>query len=105
MSKLFKMEGYDPNALFDELMDRFKLRNDSALAKMLGVSAPVICKARNKTSSITGELLLRMWDVTGIAVDDLRFMAGIPVYGKTKPDNAIDHDEPADLVEIEVSHV
>lgn len=85
MSRLFKMEGYDPNALFDELITRFQLRNDSALSKMLGVGASTICKARQKTGSITGELLLRIYDVTGISVNDLRIMAGIPIWTKPEP--------------------
>jgi hypothetical protein len=100
MAKLFKLEGYNPNALFDDLIERFKLRNDSALAKYLGIGAPVICKARNKTSSITGELLLRIWDVTGIPVDVLRVTAGIPVYGKEKGLPVVE-TEPVD----EVAHV
>jgi hypothetical protein len=94
MTKLFKIEGYNPNALFDELIDRYHLRTDSALAKKLGVGAPVICKARNKTASITGELLLRMWDVTGIPVDMLRSIAGIPMFGK-EPE-PIEHKEDED---------
>jgi hypothetical protein len=100
MTKLFKLEGYDPNALFDSLITIYKLRNDSALAKMLGVGAPVICKARNKTSSITGELLIRIWDITGITVDELRAMAGIPMWGKVAKTNTVETMEAE-----EVAHV
>lgn len=80
MIKLFELEGYDPNALFDELIERFSLRNDAALARKLGVGSPMICKVRQKRASITGDLLIRIWDVTGISINELRGSAGIPIY-------------------------
>lgn len=78
MPKYVETESYTPGLLFDELIDYLKVRNDARLAKALGVGAPVICKIRKKTSALSGDLILRIYDLTGINVDRLREMAGIP---------------------------
>lgn len=72
---------YNPAALLDSVIDDKKLRNDSNLARMLGVGAPAICKMRSKQTQITADLLIRMHDATGRSLDDLRATGGIP---KTK---------------------
>lgn len=78
MPKYVDLENYTPGVLFDELIDFLKVRNDARLAKTLGVGAPVICKIRGKESALSGDLLLRIHDITGIHVDRLRDLAGIP---------------------------
>lgn len=78
MTNLLEMETYNPAALFDALMDRLHVRNDSALAKKIGVTPPVISKMRNKKVQITATLLVQLHDITGESLDALRTMAGIP---------------------------
>lgn len=78
MPKYVHLADYTPGVLFDELIDHLKVRNDARLAKALGVGAPVICKIRSKESALSGDLLLRIHDLTGIHVDRLRDLAGIP---------------------------
>lgn len=82
MPKYVNLENYTPGVLFDELIDHLKVRNDARLAKALGVGAPVICKIRQKQSALSGDLLLHIHDLTGIHVDRLRDLAGIPKTGR-----------------------
>ncbi len=72
-------ETYKPGALFDDVMNMKGLRNDTQLANALGLGAPTICKMRKKHTQITADLLIRMHDVTGRTLDDLRTVAGIPI--------------------------
>lgn len=69
---------YDPNALADMLIERFTLKNDAALAKFLEVGPPVVSKLRNKRVALGNSLLLRIHDVTGIPVNELRRAMGVP---------------------------
>lgn len=76
-AKFLHSDEYNPGALLDHLSDVCKVPNDSQLARRIGVSAPIICKIRKKQHAITGDLLVRMWDLTGVDVDKLREIAGI----------------------------
>lgn len=70
--------GYKPESLLDGLSNFLHLRNDAQLARALGVGAPVICKIRKRTHAITHRLLIHMHDLTGLSLDDIRAMGGIP---------------------------
>lgn len=81
MSKaLLNHEDYRPKNLLDEIMTRSHLKNDAALSRFLDVPAPVVCKIRQKRIAISGDMLLRIHDYTGISISDLRELAGIPKY-------------------------
>ncbi len=82
MINLLNIEGYNPGALLDCVMEQTKVRSDSALARALGTGAPAICKIRGKHAQMTPDLLIRMYDLTGRSIDELRNIAGIP---KSKP--------------------
>lgn len=67
---------YDPNNLLDGLHANLRLKNDAQLARMLEVGPPVISKIRHRRLSVGGALLIRMHEVTGLKIDDLRSMMG-----------------------------
>jgi hypothetical protein len=67
---------YDPNRLLDHLIDRLDLKNDAALSRMLDVAPPVISKIRHYRLAIGASLLIRMHEVSDIAIGDLRILMG-----------------------------
>lgn len=69
-------ETYDPDNLLNALIQRLKLRNDAALSRMLEVSPPVISKIRQRRLAIGASLLIRMHDITGLTVRELRALMG-----------------------------
>ena len=66
----------DPNHLLDVLLGKMQLKNDAALARMLEVSPPVISKVRHHRLPVGASLLIRMHEVTGISIRDLRNLMG-----------------------------
>ena len=69
-------ESYEPKTLFDELMKRFNLKNDAALARFLQVSPPVISKIRHRRLPIGAMLLIRMHEASGMSIRELRSLMG-----------------------------
>lgn len=85
--EFLNVPGYNPENLLDGLSNFLKLRNDAQLARALGVGAPVICKIRKRTYAVTHRMLIHMHDATGISLDVIREMGGIPksnLTGKPK---------------------
>lgn len=68
---------HDPNALFDALLARLMLKNDAALCRVLDVAPPMISKVRHGRLPLSAALMLRLHEVTGIAVADLRAMMAV----------------------------
>jgi plasmid maintenance system antidote protein VapI len=69
--------GYAPAVLLDAVTDHFSLKNDAALSRALGLPPPVISKLRMKAVAITPAILLRIHDVTGFSISDMRAMLGV----------------------------
>ena len=67
---------YDPNKFLDAMRDNLRLKNDAALCRTLDILPPVISKIRHGRSYIGGSLLIRIHEVTGLNVADLRFLLG-----------------------------
>lgn len=67
---------YNPNHLLDTLLGKMQLKNDAALSRMLEVAPPVISKVRNYRMPIGASLLIRMHEVTGLSIRDLRDLMG-----------------------------
>ncbi len=99
MINLLKVEGYNPGALLDCVIEQTKLRSDSALARAVGTGAPAICKIRGKHAQITPDFLIRMYDLTGRSIDELRNIAGIPKTKLTLVKKAV-HVEPGPIVDV-----
>jgi plasmid maintenance system antidote protein VapI len=68
---------YSPATLLDAMLGRYELKNDAALARALQLPPPVISKLRSKQVGITPAILLRMHEVTGWAVSDLKARMGL----------------------------
>jgi plasmid maintenance system antidote protein VapI len=66
------------NPIVDALIKKLKLKNDAELARMLHLQPPVISKIRHGVLGLTGGVLVRMHDITGLSIDELRTAAGLP---------------------------
>lgn len=67
---------FDPNHLLDFLTKRLGLKNDAALARLLGTTAPVISKIRHNRLPIGATLLIAMHEETGLSIRELRNVMG-----------------------------
>ncbi|RJG01912.1 hypothetical protein [Noviherbaspirillum sedimenti] len=73
---LSSQESYNPNHLLDFLLEKMALKNDAALSRKLEVAPPVISKIRHRRLPIGASLLIRMHEVTGMTIRDLRDLMG-----------------------------
>lgn len=73
---LSSQESYNPNHLLDFLLQKMALKNDAALSRKLEVAPPVISKIRHRRLPIGASLLIRMHEVTGMSIRDLRDLMG-----------------------------
>lgn len=69
----------DPNILLARLLEVLKLRNDAALSRALEVAPSIISKVRNRRKSVGAPLLIRMHEVSGLSIADLRALLSTPV--------------------------
>lgn len=66
----------EPSNLLDALIAHMGLKNDAALSRALDLSPPMISKLRNKTLPVSATVLVRMHDVTGLGICELRAFMG-----------------------------
>lgn len=69
-------QSYNPGNLFDLLGRRYRTRTDVQLARLLGVGNPVICKIRKRVQPVSGSLLIRIHEITGISIRELKDAMG-----------------------------
>jgi plasmid maintenance system antidote protein VapI len=67
---------YDPNRLLDALIVKLSLKNDAALSRALEVAPPVISKIRHRRLPVDAALIIRMHEVTGLSIRELRDLMG-----------------------------
>ena len=67
---------YDPNNLLDELIKKLGLKNDAALSRALEIAPPVISKIRHLRLPVGASLLIRMHEVSGLSIAELRQLMG-----------------------------
>jgi transcriptional regulator with XRE-family HTH domain len=67
---------FNPNHLLDTLIQRMKLKNDAALARLVEVAPPVISKIRHGRLPVGASLLIRMREETNISIAELRELMG-----------------------------
>jgi hypothetical protein len=67
---------YDPDRLLDALIENLQLKNDAALSRALEVASSVISKIRHRAKPVGASMLLRMHDVSGITIRELRDLLG-----------------------------
>ena len=70
------LDGYDPNRLFNALIQVYALRNDARLARTLEVPFMLVKKMRNQDIPVTPALLIRMEEVSGWSARTLRDLMG-----------------------------
>lgn len=68
--------GYDPDHLLDALIAQLHLKNDAALSRALEVAPPVISKIRHRRIPVGAWMLIRMHEVTGMSIQELRELMG-----------------------------
>lgn len=62
--------------LFDQMHRILKLRNDAGLANILQVSPSVISRTRRRRIRLSASLMLRLHDVSGLSIQELRALLG-----------------------------
>jgi len=72
------MPSYNPARLLDMLHEVMQVKTDYELAIALEIERPMICRLRRRQKSLTAGVLLRMHDVTGLTIENIRDLAGIP---------------------------
>lgn len=66
------------NNLLDALIQRMCLKNDAALARALSIAPPVISKIRHGRLDVGATLLIRMHEVSGLGIRNLKLLGGFP---------------------------
>jgi len=72
----FNPPQYDPNRLLNTIIRRFGLRNDSDLARFLEAQPSHISKLRNRRLRVSPELMIRIHELTGIGIREMRSLMG-----------------------------
>lgn len=67
---------YDPARLLDTMIDKLHLKNDAALSRVLDVQPPLISKIRNRKLPVGASVLIRMHEVSGLSIQELREIMG-----------------------------
>lgn len=67
---------FEPSQLLDGLIMHMGLKNDAALARALEIAPPLISKVRHRTLPVSAAVLIRMHDVSGLSIRDLRSLMG-----------------------------
>ncbi|WP_426162370.1 helix-turn-helix domain-containing protein [Pseudoduganella sp. R-34] len=67
---------YNPDMLLDTVKFWLGLRYDAALADRLQVTRTTISKIRHRHCPVSSELLLRIHEMTGLPLRELRFLGG-----------------------------
>ena len=66
------------NRLFDHLLRTYRVKNDRALAKELGVLPPVISKIRSGHAGMGDTILLAVHEVFEMPIKDIKEMLNEP---------------------------
>ena len=67
---------YNPGLMLNAVLDRLSLKNDAALCRRLKIAPPVISKVRNYRLPVGAALLIRLHEISGLTIQDLRWMMG-----------------------------
>lgn len=67
---------YDPNRLLDALIEKFHLKNDAELSRLLTCDPPQISAIRRRRLPIGATLLISMHETSGLTIAELRALMG-----------------------------
>lgn len=72
----------DANTMFDALKRQLGAKNDAALCRTLGIQAPTLSKIRHGKLPVPPWMLIRIHEVSGLAIRELRTLMGdvAPLY-------------------------
>jgi plasmid maintenance system antidote protein VapI len=71
-----KSPTYTPNRLINKVAEMLELERDSHLANALGVYPSDLCRMRRRQRYIDAEMILRIHDVTGLTIAEIRELMG-----------------------------
>lgn len=60
------------NALFDFLLKSYEIKNDRALAELLGITQGALSKVRSGVNKPSADLILRVYDNTTLTIGQIR---------------------------------
>jgi transcriptional regulator with XRE-family HTH domain len=66
-----------PHPLLDTLIERFELRNDSALARFLGCAPSRISRIRSGDTPVGVGSILRIHETTGMPIAKIKILLGL----------------------------
>ena len=67
---------YMPSRLFDLIYKQHGLKTDRELAHLLGIGSPQTCRVRHGIQPLSGQLLIRIHEVTGMQIQQLKVLMG-----------------------------
>jgi Spy/CpxP family protein refolding chaperone len=67
---------YMPSRLFDLICKQHELKTDRELAHLLGIGSPQTCRVRHRLQPLSGQLLIRIHEVTGMQIQQLKVLMG-----------------------------
>jgi hypothetical protein len=67
---------FKPGDLLDELIRKLSLKNDAALSRSLELATPLISKLRSEVLPVSAFVLVRMHEVSGLSIAELRGLMG-----------------------------
>ncbi|MCX7283937.1 MAG: hypothetical protein NTX28_07810 [Novosphingobium sp.] len=67
------MNTKNENALLDLASEMLKAKNDAQLSRALAVAPPVISKIRHARLPVGATLVIKLHEVTGLSVADIKF--------------------------------
>lgn len=69
-------EQFKPCDLLDALIKHLGLKNDAALSRALELAAPLISKLRSQALPMSAFVLIRMHEVSGLSIAEMRGLMG-----------------------------
>lgn len=69
---------YKPHSFLAKVAEKLGVEVDTHLAAKLGVDNTMFCHIRSRKLRITACMMIRVHDLTGWTIDEIRTLAGIP---------------------------
>jgi hypothetical protein len=67
---------YNPGGFLDAIAKRLNARTDAELSRRLNIQAPLLSKIRAQTCPVGASLLIRIQEVTGLQITEMRSLMG-----------------------------
>ena len=71
-----KLPEYNPDRLINVLRMSYRVKNDTALARILDIRPTTLSLIRRRKKPVAASLLIRIYEVSGIEISDLRCLMG-----------------------------